>query len=518
MYRSVKDRFQKLSDSIQHPHGTSMYAGQLLYRAAQLSPHHTALICGNESITYHNLFLETTAVSSFLIEKGVQPQQRILILYENSIHFYRAYYGAWQTGAVVVPLNIFLHEKEIEHIIQDAQPSAIIASQQQLKKLSQIINLPLTLTEQEMDQIIQHKTDPSFVPHQLDADELSAILYTSGTTGRPKGVMLSSRNILTNSIQVAALFNTSNKDRAYAALPLFHAYMQNTCVWTSFLLCATTIIIPTIDRAALKQGLAHNPTVILAIPALYGLFSLFKDVSFPSVRYFISGGDALPDKIRMAFELVYRRKLCNGYGMTETAPFIAVDLDDGNEATNTVGYPCYGLEYEIRNENNIPVNPDTIGTLWVKGDNVMLGYYNSSEVTAQVLQNGWLNTGDLATSTKNNKIIICGRAKDLIVNKGVKIYPQEVENILMTAPSVTAAAVIGIPHSHNESIVVAYVATSQKDPNLVKTLQDLCHHNLAPYKVPRFIIVRKELPTTTTGKIDKKSLREEYMQKHHTSS
>lgn len=489
------------------------YVGHILKRAAQLWPERTALICADTSITYAQLEKQATHLSNTLLSHKLKPRDKVIIIWENSVEFFVAYHAAWQLGAVVVPLNIFLHEKELEHIINDSQPHIIIASTPQQKKLGNInVKLPLLLGEDVLEKTKSTDTPQNIAYHALDENELCALLYTSGTTGLAKGVMLSSKNIITNVMQALELFDTESDERVYGALPLFHSYMQNTCVWSSCIAGTTVILVPKIDRTSLKKALDQKPTIVLGIPTLFGLFCMMRGIHFDSVKLFVSGGDALPDKIRMGFALLFNRKICNGYGLTEAAPFVAVDLDDEINPTSTIGKPMAGIQVEIRNEEESPLTKGSIGTLWIKGDNVMLGYYNAPDATNAILKNGWLNTGDLAYINENNKIIIAGREKDLIVNKGIKIYPQEVENILMGHTLVTAVAVIGIVQD-NEEVPIAVVAAKSNTHTLEQELLDLCKNNLASYKVPRIIYVRKELPTTATGKVDKKTLRAEFTKK-----
>ncbi len=207
----------------------------------------------------------------------------------------------------------------------------------------------------------------------------------------------------------------------------------------------TVIIVKKIERRAILEGLMHKPTVFLGVPALFGLMCLMKDASLDSVNYFASGGDAMPDKIRGGFEMIYQRKIAAGYGLSETSPVLTADLDDVTEPTDNVGRPLIGVEIEIRNDKGISVPQDMIGQIWVKGDNVMLGYYNEPEKTAQVIKDGWLDTGDLGYIGRQGKLIVTGRVKDIIVNKGFKIYPQEIENVILMHPDVIRVGVVGIP-------------------------------------------------------------------------
>lgn len=488
--------------------GELIHTSLILRRTAQRFPNNIALICDNETITYGALYARAVAFTHILKKIGVMPQDRVILFYENSIDFFVAYFGIWQAGAVVTPLNVYLQDTEVERIIHDSTPKAIVVSEHLKVKLAHVPqdSLPHILSKKEIDETLNSKTLELDIPKQ-SIDNMVALLYTSGTTGFPKGVMLSSRNIITNAIQAIGRLDAQPTQRVYCALPLFHSLPQNCCVWSNTLLGSTAIIVPKIDRRSLLLGLEHNPDVIIGVPALYGIFCLMKTVPFKDVKLFVSGGDALSDKIRAMFGLIYRRKICNGYGLTETSPFIAVDFDDYSQATNTIGKPFIGIHCSIRDENNREVPKGQVGTLWVKGDNIMLGYYNAPQATQDILKDGWLCTGDLAKFDANGKLVLAGRQKDIIIQKGVKIYPQEVENVLLLHKDVTQAAVVGIAENDGE-IPIAFVASKVADEELlIKQLKELCINNLAFYKVPRQIIVMRELPITATGKVDKKKLK-----------
>lgn len=487
-----------------------LYAGKLLERAAQTWPEHTALICEDEIITYKRLFERSLSITALLKERGIKPRDRVIILYENSIEFCIGYHGIWQGGAIVTPVNNMLHAQEIAHIINNAQPQAIIISDTQYEKCKDILGtIPVIVRTSDIE-ATQNDTrthDPQELIVPLDEYEPSALLYTSGTTGNPKGVMLSSHAIIVNTMQGCSCLTLSHTEKMLAALPFFHSYTQNVCIWSSIMMGATVIIVPRIERKALLKALTHKPSFIIGIPQLYGLFCLMRDAPIETARYFISGGDALPDRIRMAFELIYRRKLTPGYGLTETAPYVAVDLDDILKPTDMVGRPMVHINAEIRNEQGEVLPANTVGVLWLKGENLMLGYYEAPEATKQAIINGWFNTGDLAIIRPDQKIVLCGRAKDLIKNKGIKIYPQEIENVLMKHLHVNAAAVVG-QIRNDEEVPVAFVASTQPD-NLEAELKELCEEHLATYEIPKSFIIRPSLPMTATGKVDKKVLKKE---------
>lgn len=490
--------------------GELIHPSTLLQRAATKWPDRIALVCGAETMTYSSLLKKAYTFAQHLITKGAVPGDRILILYENSIEFFVAYHGAWLTGAIIAPLNSFLGEKELEHIVRDANPRLFVASPAFAEKVKNIPGIPplVSIFPLQLPEIPLGQPPFNFPITHPPLHEPTVLLYTSGTTGLPKGVMLSGKAITTNCLQAIALFDISGTERIFAPLPLFHSYMQNTAVWGPLFVGAQTIIVPRITRKALIEGLAKKPTFILGIPHLYGIFCLMRNLSFPAAKMLVSGGDALHNATACAFKLLYGRRIANGYGLTEAAPLIAVQVDEAHAPASSVGKPLPGISISLRDENQNEVPQGSIGTIFVKGDNLMNGYYNAPDATKKILVDGWLNTGDLAYLDKQGALVICGREKDLIVNKGLKIYPQEIENVLAKHPSVMLAAVVGGQHA-NEEFPVAFVVPTGRTPNLEQQLKEHCRHSLAPYKVPRTIIIKEKLPLTSTGKIDKKVLKAE---------
>jgi long-chain acyl-CoA synthetase len=505
--------FNELFKTVLH-NGRLMFAGRLLQRAAQQHGDSVALIYQDKHITYKKLYAMASALSTKIIQQhAIKPRDRAIICFENSPEFYIAYFALWQAGVIVVPVNTFLKEKELAHIINDAQPSIIMTSSDRIELFQKTgVVLPSILTEYDIDDVDESVQIADTIV-DLEPEELAALLYTSGTTGLPKGVMLSSKNIMTNVLQVASLLGEPSNERILGVLPLFHSFAQNTCIWASIFYGITIILVPKVDRRYILEGLHHKPTVFLGVPALYGLICLMKTAPLESVRIFVCGGDALPDKIRVAFGLIYRRKLVNGYGLTETSPVISANLDDEIVPASNVGRPLVGITCAVRDEYGINLPQGSIGVLWVKGDNVMLGYYQAPEATSQVLKDGWFNTGDLAYIDFCGRIVITGREKDLIINKGFNIYPQEIENVILSYSNAIRAAVVGRIDEDGE-VPIAFVQLRSLEKDAEQKLRRLCVQYLAPYKVPRqFFCDTKELPVTATGKIDKKILRAQLIEK-----
>ncbi len=506
----IKRRFEALRKKLSKD-GNFIHPVTLLERAASLWPQKTALVCETNAITFGQLFERAKCYAQILRVKGVVKGDRVLILYENGIDFYVAYHAAWLAGAVVAPLNVFLHEKELEHIIRDAMPRFILVSPTLRSKLDPFSAQVNLLSVENLEQESASGLNPAdFSLPEISLDECTVLLYTSGTTGFPKGVMLSGRAIMTNCIQGIACFDLTEDERILASLPLFHSYMQIVSVWSPLIVGAIVIVVPRINRKALKEGLEQKPSIILAIPQLFGIFCLMRNLDFSFVKLLFSGGDALHSSIRLGFELLYGRRLGNGYGLTEAAPLVAAHVTDFCARPHYVGRPFLGIELSIRDsKTGVEVKKGEIGVVWAKGDNIMLGYYNAPEATKAVLVDGWLNTGDLGFVDSDGALTLSGREKDLIVNKGINIYPQEIEGVLVKHPYVLLAAVVGFKKGETE-VPVAFVTLSQEGMEHKggeDELKKFCRENLAAYKVPHRILVRSSVPLTATGKIDKKELR-----------
>ncbi|MFC1842715.1 class I adenylate-forming enzyme family protein [Candidatus Dependentiae bacterium] len=509
---SEKERFDFFYKEMSKS-GKIMYAGKILQKAYNNFPNNVALIYKEKEITYTQLYSRTCSFAKKLKEQGVGPEDIVLIFFRNSLEFYIAYFATWQTGAVVAPLNIYLKEYELKHILKDSKAKLAIVDEKK-QGLFKDFEIPI-LTQQDMDlgsevleEIREFKIREFEIPDK-DPEKMAALLYTSGTTGLPKGVMLSSKNIITNMAQALSIMPFSESKKIYCILPLFHCFAQNCCVWTSIFSGSTIIVVPKISRGEIFRSLKHKPNIFLGVPALYGLLCLLKTAPLSCVDYFICGGDALPDKIRAFFGLVYGRKLCNGYGLTETSPLISVDFDDLAQPTSTVGAPVTGVTCVIKDDDGHDLPAGQIGQLWVKGDNIMMGYYNAPEKTKEVIKDGWFVTGDLAKFDAYGKLVICGRLKDIIIHKGMNIYPQEVENVILKHKDVLHVGVIGKDENFHGQVPIAFVKLRVDCKDIESKLRKLCKKELAAYKVPRKFLVIKEMPLTATGKVDKNSLRKQ---------
>lgn len=494
---------KKILESVGH-------IGNLPAYGAEKYSERIAIIYGDQRITFLQLYKEIVRFSAFLQEHGVKKDDIVCICLGNSPDFYYAYYGVLHLGAIIAPINTLLAEHELQHIVSDAVPTVVICMEE---KKTYFQHLGVLVYTPEMI-MMQQGYLPIEIHRISDGNNrsLCALLYTSGTTGVPKGVMLSSHSILTNIAQMIVRLNITPcfEHRVLGVLPLFHIFAQSTCVWAPFFLGATIILVEKVDRKLIAKALEHKPTIVLGVPPLYGLFCLMKNADFSLVEWFISGADAMSDRIRMAFALLYGRKIANGYGLTEASPVVAFDAQDRLVSGAHIGLPLPGITVILCDDKGDEVPPGSIGELVVSGETVMLGYYHADEQTDKVLKNGSLYTGDLAIKSKDDNYIIVGRIKDTIKHKGVNIYPLEIEQVIMQYDQVVRVAVVGKQVPEFGEVPIAFVQLKSMELNIDDILTKFCQNYLALYKIPkRFICTLDSLPLTAAGKVNKKKLREQ---------
>lgn len=491
-----------------------------LKRSARNFPNSIAYIYRDKSVTYKELNQQVDQLAAGLSAQGIGKGDGVALLLGNSPEFLITYYGILRLGAFVVPMNPLYTQGEINYILDDSQAKAVIAHISVEPKLSgikeQLENLKLVIYTDAEDQewtwehLMETSNNVCLSPF-IDQEDLAVILYTSGTTGKPKGAMLSHRNLASNADAISKLIELHDKDCVVAALPMFHVFCMTICLNGPIACGATVLIFPKFSPLDVVSTIREKKaTVFAGVPTMYNfIFQIPESTAedFLSIRLCISGGASIPVELLQKFENKYNVSILEGYGLSETAPLVAINPLKGTRKPGSIGLSIPGTKSKVVNEDGKELPRGEVGELVVQGPNVMKGYSGMPEATSAALIGGWLYTGDLATMDEEGYIYIVDRKKDMIIVGGYNVYPREVEEILYQHPAVVEAAVIGIPDGEYGENVKAYVVIKDEQITMNDIIQ-FCQDKLVKYKLPRQVEFFKELPKNSTGKILRRELRQ----------
>ena len=357
---------------------------------------------------------------------------------------------------------------------------------------------------------------PNFEPVEVEEDETAVILYTSGTTGHPKGAMLTHKNLYSNARDVADYLGFSENDRVVATLPVFHVFALTVVVNAPLLKGATILLVPRFSPGDVFQTIKEQQgTVFAGVPTMYNFLYQYPEgdpADFSNIRLAISGGASMPVALLHNFEDKFNVKISEGYGLSEASPVTCFNPFDRERVPGSIGTNIINVENKVVDEYGEEVPVGEVGELVVKGPNVMKGYYKMPEETAAAIRDGWLYTGDLARQDENGYFYIVDRKKDMIIVGGFNVYPREVEEVLFTHEDIVEAAVIGVPDTDFGEEVQAFVVLKAGATANAEKLKAYCADHLAKYKVPKTIEFLDELPKNTTGKILRRSLKDQVRQ------
>jgi long-chain acyl-CoA synthetase len=513
-----------------------MRLADTLDASTKKKPHKTAIIFQGTRYSYQQVLDRVQRLSGALMDLGIKQGDRVAILLKNSPQYIISYYAIARIGAVCVPINNFLKGEEIQYILQDCEVSCFITSKEYLEKIDTMVsslnNLKHIILDENEETIktFAHKTNSAIAFHDLhslyqreplisvgrdfSAEGLAVIIYTSGTTGFPKGAMLSHKNLISNAKSCLTAIKVVEKDRFLLFLPLFHSFTQLVCMVLPIYNTNTIILIPKIERKELRKSiLKYRPTIFVGIPAIYNVL-INQKLSWLArwlnpVRVYVSGAAPLSKNTILSFNTIFRRPLLEGYGLSEASPVVCVNPLDGVKKAGSVGLPIHNVAVKVVNKEHKEFPPNEVGELLVKGPNVMMGYYKKPEDNEKILRHGWLYTGDLARIDEDGYIYIVDRKKDMLLYRGLNIYPREIEDVLYSHPSVEQVAVVGIQHASRGEIPKAFVVLKQGFKITAADLKHHCIQKLADYKVPKLFEFVNQLPISSTGKVLKRELREQ---------
>ena len=505
----------------------------MLSAAVEASPNKVVIFIEERKVTYKAFLHKVDAFARFLEITGVGVGDRVALIAPNSEEFVIAVYAATKIGAVVVPINNMQKANEYEYILNDSEAKLLITSKLYMKEvqgLRETTKVEKIVWVDEAPQTDSHNIvfDEVLETHRhgeeskglCKLDDMAIIFYTSGTTGNPKGAMMSYRNLFHNMITGSERFDVTPKDRFIVYLPMFHAFTFTVMLMIPFYNKSSFVIIPKLLPFSniIKQTLLKRVTVFLGVPDIYNALIKAKlpwyFMWFNKIRVFISGASALSEDTLNKFNEKFKRAtMLEGYGLSECSPVVSVNPMDVQKPMS-IGPALRGCEIKIVDDEMIEVPLGQVGELIVKGDNVMMGYLNRSEATEETIVNGWLRTGDLGKMDSDGYIYIVDRMKDLIISKGINIYPRQIEEELMKLDYVKQGAVIGVKDPNSGEVPVAYVELEDEvdieavTPNKIK--KDL-KTVLANFKVPKSVVIVDELPKTATGKVLKRKIKEMHL-------
>jgi long-chain acyl-CoA synthetase len=478
----------------------------------------TALIWRGRTTTYGELRDQVARFRGGLASLGVETGDRVALLLGNSPHFVISYLATIGLGAVVVPLNPTSPGPELESELEVVGAKVVVVDKVSavnwshvdpslVPTIETVINTESTHGIVGFDDLVASSEPLAIV--EVDTSHLAALMFTSGTAGAPRAAMLTHGNLMANLDQsLSAEGHIDRDDVIFGVLPLFHIFGLNVVIGLGLRVGATILLVQRFDPSTAVQSIQDRKvTVIPGAPALWAAFAHFDDLApdaFATVRLALSGASRLSITVAEAMRDRFGIEIREGYGLTEASPIVTTSTGSPVRF-GSVGRALHGVEIRLVGADGDALVGD-VGEVWVKGDNVFEGYYGDPEATAAVLTDGWLRTGDMATTDDDGYLYLVDRSKDLIIVSGFNVYPAEVEEMLVRHPDVVEAAVVGVPHPHTGEAVKAYVVARPGSDVDEEALIDHSLDHLARYKCPTKIIFVDVLPRNATGKLVRRSL------------
>lgn len=516
-----------------------MNASLALEQTASAHAGKTAYTFLHTSATYGELNETVTRFAAGLQSLGLQKGDHIALLLGNSPHFIIALYGAMRAGVTVIPVNPIYTPSEISYILQNGDVKAVVmldlllpAAENMHESLPSVEHY---IVCESGDERAAGITVSSFTIYSkmkafsevlangnvlqspdIHEEDTAVILYTSGTTGKPKGAMLTHKNIYSNARDVADYLSITEKDTVITVLPMFHVFCLTVVLNAPIVSGAEMIILPAFSpKEVFKAAKEKKATIFAGVPTMYNFLFQLPDsnpADFSSIRLCISGGASMPVSLLEQFEKKFNVQISEGYGLSEASPVTAFNPLDRPRKAGSIGCSISNVENRVVNELGEEAVPGQVGELIVKGPNVMKGYYKMPEETGAAIRDGWLYTGDLARRDDEGYFYIVDRKKDLVIVGGYNVYPREVEEVLYEHDDIVEAAVLGAPDPDYGEAVLAFVV--QKGNSLTEEdVLNYCKERLVSYKVPKSVEFLQELPKNTTGKILRRSLKDQIVKK-----
>jgi long-chain acyl-CoA synthetase len=508
---------------------TTLSLATILAESARRYPEKVAVVDAGARITYRELWQQTREYAAGLRELGVQPGDTIAVMIPNVADFPRVYYAALAVGARVVPVSLLLTAEEVAYVLTDSQAGLLVTHSAFLQvgaaaarlagtRLVNVGPLPADLPNiPERLEEVAAKVPALHTYVTREAEDIAVILYTSGTTGSPKGALLTHLNLVMNAaVNVFDVHPITGDDVVLGCLPLFHTFGQTVGMNATFRLGGTLVLLPRFSgEAAIELILREQVTIFHGVPTMYiGLLeAAAKAERLPKLKLCVSGGASLPVAVLERFAEAFGSHIWEGYGLSETSPTATTNQPAYGAKPGTVGHPIWGVEVEIAR----PEVPERIeflpagelGEIVIRGHNVFAGYLNRPEATAEAIVDGWFRSGDLGVKDDEGFISIVDRTKDLIIRGGFNVYPREVEEVIARHPAIQQVAVIGVADEVQGEEICAVVVLEDKGLT-EQELIDWARERLGKHKYPRVVRFAESLPLGPSMKVLKRELRKQY--------
>jgi long-chain acyl-CoA synthetase len=481
--------------------------------ATRRDPSRVAVKLDDAELTYAQLADATARLAGLLRAHGLTPGDRVGIMLPNLPYFPVCYYGVMRAGGVVVPMNVLLKAREVEFYLSDSGARLLFAweefAPEAQRGAEQAGAECIVVSPGDFEDRIG-RAEPVAEVAEAAGEDTAVILYTSGTTGTPKGAELSHANLARNAEISVGLFGLGSDAVVLGALPLFHTFGQTCGMNATVLAGGTLTLIPRFDPTKALEIIARDRVnVFEGVPTMYGArlhLPAAGEHDVSTLRLCASGGSAMPVELMRAFEESFGCQVLEGYGLSETSPVASFNHPERERKPGSIGTPVKGVEMKLLDDDGHEVAQGEVGEIVIRGHNVMKGYWNQPEETAEAIRDGWFHSGDLASVDEDGYFFIVDRKKDMIIRGGYNVYPREIEEVLYEHPAVREAAVVGIPHDTHGEEVAAAVALKDGAEVSEQELREFVKEQVAAYKYPRRIWFVDELPKGPTGKILKREI------------
>ncbi len=499
----------------------------VLENSANIFSNKIAIISEEKKYTYGEINRFASCLASSLLSIGIKKGDRIAVSCPNTWEFSVIYFAIHKVGAIAVPLNILLKDREIEYFLRDSGAIAYFCHNgeegQLIREGRKAFNRVDTCTtmivvagtphsnELQFSELLKNEKGMQSI--STERDDTAVILYTSGTTGRSKGAELSHANLFENALAVAGLMQMTARDTHLVTLPLFHSFGQTVQLNAGFMAGTTLVLQRRFDPEITLENMSrHKVTLFVGVPTMY--WSLLHEIGDSTIsnmirdnlRLGVSGGAAMPVEVMKDFEKTFGIIILESYGLTETSPVACFSRMDMPRKAGSIGVPLPGSEMRIADENGNDLPVGKTGEILIRGHNIMKGYYNQPRETEMAFKDGWFHTGDLGKMDEDGYFYIIDRKKDLIIRGGYNVYPREIEEIMITHPHISLVAVVGEKDKKYGEEIVAYVVLKKGANSEEKEIIEWSRKRMASYKYPRKVVFVDDLPKTATGKIMKRAL------------